>query len=1233
MRNRLPYGIAIAALALLSGTFVHAQDTASINGTVRDPAGASVVNAQIAVTNTERGINRTTTTNSGGEYSVGALPVPAAYNVTVTAAGFKKYEAKGVVLSVAQKARVDVALQVGAASIEMTVEGSTVAQVETQSSELSGTVTGQEISQLQLNGRNFTQLVTLVPGVSNQTGADEATVGITGSVQYSINGGRTEYNNWELDGGDNMDNGSNASLNVYPSIDAIAEFKVLTSNYGAQYGRNGSGTVETELKSGTSSFHGDIYEFVRNDDFNARNYFESSVPPYKKNDFGGTLGGPIYIPGLYNENKQRTFFFYSEEWRREIQAGQVFNQPVPYSQERTGNFSDVCPDPNDTFANCPVEPAFLPNGAANPLAGQYFPGNQVPVSAAGTSLLALIPVGTVDQPANSTYIASPTQPTTWREELFRIDHNLTEHNRVSFHYVHDSWDQVQSSTLWTGSSFPTVQTDFKGPAISLLARITSTISPTLLNEFVASYTTDHLVFHSTGTPNPDAWQLPAGGLAMSYLFANGYGGKLPAISVNGGTEYGSNGFYMDPDGLYPEGPYNSNPTYTYRDNMTKVLGKHTLQFGAYFVAAQKNELSTNQVNGSLAFTTSSTVTTGNPFADLLMGEIGTFTQASGQLKFYNRYKIFEPYIQDDWRATPRLTLNIGLRVSMMGTYRERYHHAFNWEPGVYSAADAPEIDIDGSITGIPGNLVPGVGNPYDGLVQCGVTPGVPVSCSKGHLFNPSPRIGFAFDPKGDGKTAIRGGYGIFFEHTNGEEANTESLEGQSSPLLQVASQLNIPSYQGIGAAGSLPPFTFTSLPNQVVWPYVQQWHLDIQHELPQHTVLTVAYVGSEGTHLTRQRDINQLHSLPLSQNPYAAGQVVNGGPYAQTNPNWDCSWGPGGAQSGVTLDQYGVPTNAVTSYGTPIPYTPGVGGGPPSGAAVNLFVACGNIVNFFRPYYGIDNITLLENAASSNYNGLEISAVRTMGGLTLDVAYTYSHSIDNASDRLDSGFLDSYNPNGNRASSSFDVRQQLNVGYVYDLPFFKNHGLSHTLLGSWQWSGIASYASGTPFSIVNTVAPTDNAGAGNGVSSAAAPVPGSFADKIGNPNSGIPPTEVSGGGSTYGPYLYNPNAYTQPRGLTFGDSGRNSLRNPHRTNFDMALFKRFAVTESKAFEFRAEAFNVFNHTEWLPIYGDAGAGANITSSGTNEYAGPYTGPGSTNQFQALGAHNARILQLGAKFII
>ena len=446
----------VVLLAVLSATLLHAQESASLTGTVRDSSGASIANAQVVVSSAERGINRETTSNSDGEYSVPALP-PGSYDVSIAAPGFKKYEAKGVILRVGQKARNDVNMQVGATTTEVTVMGTNVAQVETQSSDLSGTVTGKEISQLQLNGRNFTQLVTLVPGVSNQTGADEASVGITGSISYSMNGGRVEYNNWELDGGDNMDNGSNTSLNVYPSLEAIEEFKVLTSNYGAQYGRNGSGTVEVETKSGTSAFHGNAYEFVRNDMFNARNYFESTVPAYKKNDFGYTIGGPVFIPGLYNKSKQKTFFFWSQEWRRE-RVPTDFHVPVPYSLERTGDFSDVCPG-----TDCPTDPR-----TGNPYDGSLGP---LPVDPVAVALLPLIPVANEDVPGASFFNLATTQPTTWREELFRVDHNLSEHNRLTFRYIHDSWNQIQSSTIWTDSSFPTVQTHFNGPGVSLLARV------------------------------------------------------------------------------------------------------------------------------------------------------------------------------------------------------------------------------------------------------------------------------------------------------------------------------------------------------------------------------------------------------------------------------------------------------------------------------------------------------------------------------------------------------------------------------------------------------------------------------------------------------------------------------------------------------------------------------------------------------------------------------------------
>jgi Carboxypeptidase regulatory-like domain len=1141
-----------------------AQTTGSITGTVKDPSGAAIAGATVVVASPERGITREMATNSTGDYNQSGLPA-GNYDVTVTASGFKKYQARGVKLDVAEKARVDVSMQVGTAATEVLVEGTAVAQVETQSSDLSGTVTGKQITQLELNNRNYTSLVTLVPGVSSAPGApDEAAVGIS-NIYYSINGGRTEYNNWELDGGDNMDNGSNNTLNVYPSLDAIAEFKVLTSNYGAQYGRNGSGTIEVETKSGTKAFHGNAYEFVRNDYFNAQNYFDDPshggtgvTTPYKKNDFGYTIGGPVTIPGVYNKNKEKTFFFWSQEWRRE-RAPQTFNTTVPYSAERNGDFSDLClPTPGP---DCPTDPrTSLPfDGSQGPL----------PIDPVAAALLPLIPVGTVDVPGASSFVANSTLPTSWREELFKIDHNLTSHNRVTFRYIHDSWSTVEGTPIWTGSSFPTTQTFFNGPGISMVARLTSTISPTLLNEFVASYTTDHISFQSQGV-----FAQPSG-FSMGYLFPNGGAGKLPAITLSGGIY---DGIFQDPDGLWPEGAYNSNPTYTYRDNVTKILGRHNLQFGAYLAAAQKNELSSLQVNGSLTFDTgNSIVSSGNAFADMLLGKISNFTQGSNQIKFYNRYKIFEPYFQDDWRITDRLTLNLGMRFSLMRTYRDRYKHTYNWDPNVYSAADAPQIDVDGSITGAAGALVPGVGNPYDGLVQCGVG-GVPVGCSSGDLFSPAPRVGFAWDPFGDGRTAIRGGYGIFFEHTNGNEANTEGMEGQSTPLIQTASQDTIAGYQNIGGGALAPsfPFTFTSIPKQVVWPYMQQWHLDVQHELPSHVVATLSYVGSKGTHLGRQLDLNQLMPTPASENPYLPGQTI-------TSDDCDSIQNPG-------LPSVTAVVNGNTISGQP---------------AINLQTACGNSADPYRPYYGLHHITRLEDKASSIYHALQFSARKTVGALNLSVAYTYSHSIDDSSDRYNADFVNSYDPSAARATSSFDQRHLLNISYVYDLPFFKKPGLTHTALGGWQWSGIFAYSTGTPLNITNGTDFGDNAGVGNGAGT------GSYPDQVGNPRANVPPpSQVTG--PQFAGYFYNPAAYGVPTGLTFGTVGRNSLVGPSRTNFDMALFKHFAIKESMAFEFRLEAFNVFNHTQWNP-------------PGS-------TALGNTDFFEINSAHNPRIVQLGAKFI-
>ncbi|MGA7915671.1 MAG: carboxypeptidase regulatory-like domain-containing protein, partial [Candidatus Acidiferrales bacterium] len=674
---RMVFGTLLLILGVAAAA--SAQDTATFTGTVRDTSGAVVAGADVTVSNASIGVTRATVSNNDGEWVTTALP-NGAYDITVTAKGFKKYAANGVIIRVGQKLRVDVNLEVGSVSSEVVVAGEDVAQVETQSSEIAGTVTGKEMTQLQLNGRNFSQLINLTPGVNNQSGQDEGTVGINGNVVYSINGGRGENNNWEVDGGDNMDNGSNNSLNVYPSIDAIQEVRVLTSNYGAQYGRNASGTIEAETKSGTSQFHGDVYEFNRNNIFNDRSYFDQSspnAPEYKKNDFGYTIGGPLYIPGHYNTDKSKTFFFWSQEWRKEI-IPNTFQIAVPSNAERGGDFTDLCSiGPVDCPTNNPNLPVQIVN---NHIVG-VDPTTDPNVSAILASIPQANNTAGCGSPTQSCYDTSQPTPTDWREELLRVDHNITPKLRASFHYIHDSWTTVVTPTLWSNATLPNIETNFVGPGTSAVARLTYTASPSLLNEFVFSYTADHIALTNIGP-----FARPSTMTSTSF-FDNGFGGKLPAISVGGNNAYA---FQTDPS---YEPWHNANPTYTLRDNVTKIIGKHTLQFGAYGVIAQKNQENSPQIEGAIGFDASNgSVSTGNAFADLLLGNIASYSQTNNQIKYYDRYQLVEPYIQDDFHATSRLTLNIGLRMSFFGTYYEKFNREYNFNTSAWTMANEPALD-------------------------------------------------------------------------------------------------------------------------------------------------------------------------------------------------------------------------------------------------------------------------------------------------------------------------------------------------------------------------------------------------------------------------------------------------------------------------------------------------------------------------------------------------------------
>jgi hypothetical protein len=1291
----LAAALLISAPAAAQGTKTAANSTkenVAIAGTVTDQTGAVLPGATATITNAA-GFSQTSTTNDRGEYSIEGLAA-GTYSLTIFAPAFKDFRSDGLVLSVGQSIPIDAVLEPAGTSTSVNVEGKKVSQVETETSQIVGTITQKELVSLGLNGRNFTQLIALTPGVSNQTGQDEAKVGILGSVRYSVNGGRVEYNSFNVDGGDVLNaglNGNQSTLTVYPSLDGLSEVQVLTSNYGAMYGQSASGTVIATTKSGTSQFHGVAYEFIRNEFFNARNYFDQTTkaPLYRRNDFGGAIGGPLYIPGLYSKNKDKTYFFFSEEFRFE-RTPTAFNQAVPSLAERSGNFSDLCPfvlpglQTDFTRSAYPDCPAFgIDQNTNKP---ETFPGNLVPIDPNASAILGsnIIPAPDSTSGCNSTsgscFDADVSPSTYWREELFRIDQNINANTKLTFRYIHDSWDTTILSPQWGAvqNTFPTIQSTFTGPGLSMLAHLTNTISPSLLNEFVFSYTTDHITLNNIDA-NGVQWQRPAG-LSMGYLFNNGFGGKLPGIVIGGtNAAYGGFGFGVDP-GYLPW--HHSNPTYNFRDDLSKVVGKHTLQFGVQFIIAQRNELNqavganTGDQQGILTFSNVSSFNTkGNAFADFLLGEptgtpgileggIKTFQQDSTQRNYYARYRTAEPYFQDDWRVNSRLTLNLGLRMSLYGNWHEANNNVYNWVPSAYSANLATQATVDsfsgvllngpssvcdvvGACSPIPinlNNLDPRITN---GLRRCGVN-GVPDGCMTSKLFNPAPRIGFAWDPRGDGKTSIRAGYGIFFHHGIGNEANTGSLEG-SAPLVLDMTQNHPTSYgciggvgQGCGAAGAF-PLNITAIPTKSVWPYVQQWSLSVQRELTKNTVATLGYVGSKGTHLTTELQVNQLVPARASNNPFGPNGLAPGQPITTTLCN-----SYNGAQFTFVS-----PTNPTgTTWDNTNP------------DFVNLQAACfgtpnknfpdPNSLRTFAPGFG--QIFSLQNVADSNYNALQFTVRRATGPLTLGVSYTYSHSIDDSSDRTDTTLVNSFNLSSNKASSNFDQRHLLNISYVYKLDslvsklryWFSDIGyddsapqsvtmpeassrLAHALQDGWELSGITLFQTGTPFSVINGGSSTgisvlDNAGVANGTGA------GSYPDVIGNPYKAAP-----FGGNNYqsfGPILGNPAAFAAPEGLTFGNVGRNFMNNPSRLNFDVALLKHFKITEGSNLEFRMEAFNVFNHTQFRiydPDKGNTGSNTITCYAGVNNSAGDPSCLAGNSFLHPVDAHRPRTMQFGLKF--
>jgi hypothetical protein len=832
----------------------------TLTGTVTDSSGAAVSGATVTIHDDSKNTDvSTVTTDQTGVYTAPNLPF-GTYTVTIKAPGFKAFVADKVVLHVGDRRTLDASLSVGQVTEQVMVTVSE-APVETSSASQSTTVTGTQIRELQLNNRNFIQLVSLQPGVSSTEPDTVGFGGISSTLAVSVNGNRTSANNWTVDGADINDSGSNLTIVNVPSVDALAEFNIQRSTYDAQYGRSGGGQVNVVTKSGTSDFHGNAYEFVRNDILNANSFLNNKAsikkPPLRYNDFGYTFGGPFFIPNHYNTDKSKTFFFWSEEWRR-TKTPTATVATIPNPQLLTGNFNGIAT----------LNPASAPAGCIT--------GNQISPTCFSANAKAYIanvyskftPDAGCAATATGCALTSPLSPiNNTREELIRIDQKITNRVQAFGRYMQDNVPTTEPGGLFASSPLPGISsTATNAPGRNIVAHVTAQLTPTIINEVAYNYSWGAINSSLTGLINNPTF---TGALANNLPFSDPYK-RVPGVTISNLSGV-----------AIPSAPYfERNIDKNVYDNVSWIKGNHSLRFGITAQWMRKTENAVNPTNGSFSFTTLG----GNPaFANFLLGEASSFSQSARDIVPDLHFANFEWYAQDDWKLRPNLTLNLGVRYSFLPTPRDVNQLLDNFDPTLFSAAAAPAINpASGSFVAgqaaIPANYANGIIVGQNGCAAAqALFPSSPFSptCSPfGDRVNPNykknfaPRIGFAWDPFKTGKTSVRGGYGIYFDRTlNGIwEQNSFVLPPivQSVSIVNTASttspNANLFDNPGAGTTATrLGPLTLhaTGSPAFQV-PYSQNWNLSVQRQVLTNTVVEVAYVGSKGTHLLGEIDSNQV---------------------------------------------------------------------------------------------------------------------------------------------------------------------------------------------------------------------------------------------------------------------------------------------------------------------------------------------------------------------------------------
>jgi Carboxypeptidase regulatory-like domain len=1159
LKRELCFSCVILLLAFLCCRVqtLKADVTGTILGNVTDPSGAAVPGAEVTLSNVAIGFNRKSTTDSVGFYQFLVVPVGENYTVEVELKGFQKSTQPGIKLLVNQKYRADFQLVVG--EVTQTVEVSAnVAQVESTSNQLGDVIEDRKMTTLPLNGRSYIDLLGLQAGVVPITSevqfTDRPIGGTGGAGNFSVNGQRESANSFLVNGGD-VEEGRNNGASIVPTLDSIQEFRLVTNSFDAEYGRFSGAIVNALTKSGTNAFHGTAFEFLRNEKLDARNFFDPDKGVFKRNQFGGVIGGPIF--------KDRVFFFADYQGTRERRGLSSGNILVPSLANRTGDFSD----PSTGFPSLegtvrgdnvpgngtmdevlsqrlgyPVksgEPYWIEgcNTSADAQAGMcVFPGQVIPQSAWSPVAPATMkfipnPIGTL---GGQPYFSTAAEKQSVRDDKWgaRVDFATQGAGNWSVYYHFDDSDLLNPFPVANVPGFPAV-TPQRGQQANVSN--TATFGPSAVNEARFNFTRLALTFNK-----------PTGGLGKVTDFGFKTGGLGinpvdPALEGLGPIFLNQTGpAFGIPDGT--TGQFNNN--FQALDNFSKTTGRHTLKMGGEFRYIQINERNTYAQNGYFGFDGNET---GNDFADYLIGAPDGFIQSSRQF-LDSRTKYFAAFGQDTFKIKPNLTLNYGLRWEVSQPFYDTQGKIQAFVPGLQSQVypDTPT-----------GWVFPG-------------DPGIPKTLAPTDYNNFAPRIGIAYSPGftdgalgkifgGPGKTSIRAAFGVYYTAI---EDLTLFFEVGDAPfgLFYVSpTQVYLEEPYKDRRRGQDPgqrfPFTIPPPGATGIWhqyqpitgspgfktdnvlPYAEHFNFSIEREIQSSMILRLGYVGTVGHHMVALTSFNPGSAARCLQ----IRQILG--------PD---SCGPGGQDAVYDLNGDGVITPGVDALGTR-PYS------VTSGRYLSE-----NLLDF------ADN-SFTDTLANSSYHSMQISLEKRVGAFRLLGAYTLGKSLDNSS-----GFNDSINPYNHRVSrslSAFDMTHNFVVSYNYELPFKRlshsSSGASQKLLDGWSLSGITRFTTGLP---ITTGASGDQSLCGCG--------------GVDRPNYDGQPIQFFDPRASENHQYFSTTPFSPEELGVPGNASRRFFHGPGLNNWDFAIHKNTRITERLTTEFRFELFNAFNHAQFKNPDGD-----------------------------------------------